>query len=228
MTWLLGGLALLLLLAMLLWGFATASVTQVKRTGAILLAIIGLLAFALLLRNGRLLQALPALLPLLPLALRLWRGWRSARRFGAPGAAGGGARETAVETAMLAMRLDLDSGTLSGRVRQGRWAGRELGEMQVAEVLALRTECLTADPESVPLLESWLDRAHPGWRQATPPDDMAMDRATALALLGLQDGASPAEIRAAHRRLMRQAHPDHGGSAEQAARLNQARDVLLH
>lgn len=228
MTWLLGGLALLLLLAMLLWGFATASVAQVRRTGAVLLAIVGLLAFVLLLLSGRLLPAMPALLPLLPLALRLWRGWRSARRFGAPGGAGAGTRETVVETAMLIMRLDLESGSLSGRVRQGRWVGRELGEMPAAEVLALRAECQAADLESVPLLETWLDRAHPGWRRGAPPEGTSMDRAAALSLLGLGEGASAAEIRAAHRRLMRQAHPDHGGSAEQAARLNHARDILLH
>ncbi|MDJ0390828.1 hypothetical protein QMO56_22175 [Roseomonas sp. E05] len=224
MSWLLGGLALLLLLALLLWGFATASVAQVKRTGAVLLAIAGVLAFLLLLRGGRLLQALPALLPLLPLALRLWRGWRAARRFGAPGS---GAQETTVETASLAMRLDLGSGALSGQVRQGRWAGRELGEMPLEDLLALRSECAVNDPESLPLLETWLERAHPAWRAAAAPAGETMDRAAALAVLGLREGASTAEIRAAHRRLMRQAHPDHGGSAEQAARLNRARDVLL-
>ncbi|MXP63611.1 molecular chaperone DnaJ [Roseomonas sp. M0104] len=224
MSWLLGGLALLLLLALLLWGFATATVTQVKRTGAVLLALVGFVAFALLLRSGRLLQALPALLPMLPLGLRLWRGWRSARRFAAPG---GDAQETQVETATLAMRLDLGSGRLSGRVRQGRWAGRELGELLLEDLLALRTDCATNDPESLPLLETWLERAHPGWRAAASAAGGEMDRAGALAALGLQEGASVAQIRAAHRRLMQSAHPDHGGSAEQAARLNRARDILL-
>ncbi|HWL80547.1 MAG TPA: hypothetical protein VNR89_06325 [Roseomonas sp.] len=224
MSWLLGGLALLLLLALLLWGFATASVAQVKRTGAVLLAIVGTLAFVLMLRSGRLLQALPALLPLLPLLLRAWRGWRAARRFNAPG---GTPQETMVETATLAMRLNLASGTLSGRVRQGRWAGRELGEMPLEELLALRADCAATDPESLPLLETWLERVHPGWRAAATAASEEMDRAAALAALGLGEGASAAEIRAAHRRLMQRAHPDHGGSAEQAARLNQARDVLL-
>ena len=54
-----------------------------------------------------------------------------------------------------------------------------------------------------------------------------MDRAEALAILGLAEGASPGEIRAAHRRLMLAAHPDHGGSDWLAARVNQARDHLL-
>ena len=38
---------------------------------------------------------------------------------------------------------------------------------------------------------------------------------------------TPDEIHAAHRRLMRMAHPDTGGSDWLASRINQARDVLL-
>jgi DnaJ family protein C protein 19 len=49
----------------------------------------------------------------------------------------------------------------------------------------------------------------------------------ALQVLGLRTGASEAEIREAHKRLMRAAHPDTGGSDWLAARINQARDVLL-
>jgi curved DNA-binding protein CbpA len=54
-----------------------------------------------------------------------------------------------------------------------------------------------------------------------------MTRDEALPILGLKPGATAAEIKAAHRRLMAGAHPDHGGSDWIAARLNQARDVLL-
>jgi curved DNA-binding protein CbpA len=54
-----------------------------------------------------------------------------------------------------------------------------------------------------------------------------MSRAEAYEVLGLKSGASPDEVHAAHRRLMRLAHPDTGGSDWLASRINQARDVLL-
>ncbi len=54
-----------------------------------------------------------------------------------------------------------------------------------------------------------------------------MSREEAYEVLGLHPGASEKDIRDAHRRLMRGAHPDAGGSDWLAARINQARDILL-
>lgn len=54
-----------------------------------------------------------------------------------------------------------------------------------------------------------------------------MTREEAYAVLGLQPGADEAAIRDAHKRLMRVAHPDNGGSDWLASRLNQARDTLF-
>ncbi len=58
-------------------------------------------------------------------------------------------------------------------------------------------------------------------------DGGSMDRAQAFAVLGLAEGASDAEISAAHRRLIASLHPDQGGSDFLAAQINEARDVLL-
>jgi hypothetical protein len=55
----------------------------------------------------------------------------------------------------------------------------------------------------------------------------AMSREEALAVLGLKPGADRAQIIAAHRRLMRAAHPDQGGSDWLASRINAARDILI-
>ena len=63
--------------------------------------------------------------------------------------------------------------------------------------------------------------------EAPRPRGGAMTRQEALEVLGLAAGASEADIRAAHHRIMRTAHPDAGGSDWLAARVNMARDVLL-
>lgn len=57
--------------------------------------------------------------------------------------------------------------------------------------------------------------------------DRVMSRGEALEVLGLEPAADQAEIRAAHKRLLRLVHPDHGGSAYLATRVYQARDTLL-
>jgi hypothetical protein len=54
-----------------------------------------------------------------------------------------------------------------------------------------------------------------------------LDEAEARAILGLPSGAGAEEVRAAHRRLIAAVHPDRGGSAELARRINSARDLLL-
>lgn len=66
-------------------------------------------------------------------------------------------------------------------------------------------------------------------RKLPPPRAYATvaDEAEARALLGVPAGADGEAIRAAHRRLVGQVHPDRGGSAELARRVNAARDLLL-
>ncbi len=232
---LLGGAALALGL-WLLRLFASAPVETIRKAlvwGAATLAVV---LGAGLLFSGRGMQAIWAAGLFAPAIWRWWKARGFSGRFwpGGGAAAGTAGQETAVETAWLAMRLDHASGEMSGRVRQGRFAGQELAELDLPELLALLAECRTQDTESLPLLEAWLDRARPDWRTAEAGPDPAqptpatgMDRAEALAVLGLAESATREEIRAAHRRLMQAAHPDHGGSDWLAARVNQARDYLM-
>src|SRR6185437_16142442 len=81
--------------------------------------------------------------------------------------------------------------------------------------------------------EHWLAR-RPRVKAGAPPPGSGgahpggpMSLAEAYEVLGLKPGAGEAEIQEAYRRLMRAAHPDKGGSDWLAARINQARDILL-
>ena len=227
MTWLVLGAIALFLLFLLLRGFAHAPVARVRQFGAVMLASIGAVLLLLGLFTARGQQALIALTFFLPLLLQWVQRWRTNKRFGGTAPQTGAANS--VETAFLSMTLHHDSGRMTGSVKAGQFAGRDLATLTLSELLALLQECQVADADSVALLEAWLDRAHPEWRAepAAGPRSGAMTRAEALEILGLAEGADEDAIRAAHRRLMRSAHPDQGGSAWLAARINAARDFLL-
>ncbi|HEX9489202.1 MAG TPA: DnaJ domain-containing protein [Stellaceae bacterium] len=148
-------------------------------------------------------------------------------------------RSSEVETDYIRMRLDHDSGTMSGLVRRGPFQGRRLDELTQSELLALWRQCRVEDEAGANLLEAYLDRLLPDWRVAaqragsagggktSPRPADAMTRAEAYEVLGLSWGAGETEIREAHRRLMMKLHPDQGGSTYLAAKLNRAREVLL-
>jgi DnaJ domain len=143
-------------------------------------------------------------------------------------------RTSRIATAHLEVELDHDSGEIRGHVLKGSLAGRELEGLTPAETARLWDDCRFVDPQSAQILEAYLDRRHPTWRedfartegQATPAGT-AMTRAQALQVLGLEEGASEADIRHAHRELMMKLHPDRGGSTYLAAKINEAKDVLL-
>lgn len=82
----------------------------------------------------------------------------------------------------------------------------------------------------VTAIEAWGSRAGAPETDETPasgalPKRMSEDEA--LSVLGLKRGASAEEIRAAHRKLIAQLHPDKGGTDYLAAKINEARDFLL-
>jgi len=139
-----------------------------------------------------------------------------------------------LETEHLVVELDHDTGQIRGRVLKGFFAGRDLETLAPVEMAHLWQDCRFADPQSAQILETYLDRAHPTWREdmarsegASSGPDGHMTRAQALDILGLAEGASDDAIRRAHRDLMMKMHPDRGGSTFLAAKVNEAKDVLL-
>ena len=152
------------------------------------------------------------------------------------GEASGSSGESTIETGWLAMRLDRASGEIDGRVLRGRFCGQGLASLTLNELFSLRRDLQQEEPASLPLLDTWLDRTRPDWRnqqgnRKTGSDGAApagiMDEAAALDILGLSAGATRAEIEAAYRRVMAKVHPDRGGSDRLASLVNAARDQLL-
>jgi hypothetical protein len=141
-----------------------------------------------------------------------------------------------VRSSWFEMRLDHDSGDMTGVVLQGLHVGKSLDDLSEEELLRIY-DLVLPDPDSAALLEAYLDRRIAGWREHVEGDGAAGSRGApdtgpmtdeqAYEILGLAPGAGETEIRAAHRRLMKRVHPDQGGSTFLAAKINQAKDWLL-
>jgi DnaJ-domain-containing protein 1 len=176
------------------------------------------------------LRAFVFVVPLAGAGLFLLRHYRALRWAQAP------EQTSSVRSAGLDMRLDHATGEVDGHIRAGRHKGRWLSELDPAALREVAAD-LGLYPESLRLLEGYLDRAHPGWRgerhadagegERPAPGARGMSEKEAYQVLGLQPGASDAEVRDAHRRLIKQVHPDAGGSAALAAEINEAKDRIL-
>ncbi|MBX9757557.1 MAG: DnaJ domain-containing protein [Beijerinckiaceae bacterium] len=143
-----------------------------------------------------------------------------------------------VRSAALQMELDHDTGSLDGDVLSGPFEGRRLSALSDGELMELLRACRQADPEGARLLEAYLDRRTPGWGAADDADanrgragggriSSAMTEDEAYEVLGLQKNATPDDISRAHRSLMKKLHPDQGGTTSLAARVNEAKDILM-
>lgn len=230
MPYFLYGVGILVVIIVLGRAFVGANPATIARFVIWFGIFLAIAVAALLIANERFLPVVFALggaAPFLMRAKRYWNRWQGA------GSQRGQVSE--VETDYLRMSLDHDAGTMTGTVRKGPYQGRRLDELDRAALLALWRECRAEDPPSATLLETYLDRFMPDWRAAASgPGEAprsrstgAMSPAEAYEILGLKPGASPAEIKEAHRRLMMKLHPDQGGSNTLAAQVNRAKDVLL-
>jgi hypothetical protein len=227
MQYLLLGLATLLVFLLLVRGYTLANPQVLARqlrigagvaalTGAGILVVRGMTGYAMSLA-----------------ALGSWLLWGQ-------GVFGGGGQKSPgqssrVVTEHLEVELDHDTGGIRGQVLKGFFAGRQLEDLRPVELAHLWQDCRFSDPQSAQIIEAYLDRVHPSWREDMARSESGkpagpegrMTREQALEILGLQPGASEEEIRHAHRELMLKLHPDRGGSTFLAAKINEAKDVLL-
>jgi hypothetical protein len=230
----LGGLALVVAITMLRW-FAGADPKALVKglryfgAGVLLLAAVGLAAVdrvSLAMLAGSMAWGLFT-------GGHVWPGgWPYSHR--PSGTTANNNTVSRVKTKWLDMELDHASGKMTGRVLEGDLAGDMAGDLEGHSkgTLARLFRAFEADDsESARLLEAYLDRRFgPDWRTSpefAAPASSGMTREEAYAVLGLGAGVSQDEIRAAHRRLILQNHPDKGGSDYLAAKINEAKDVLL-
>jgi hypothetical protein len=226
--------------AILVWwilkylGFTSRA--QIAKVGRLAGGGLALAAAALLALRGRMDMAI-----LLGTGGGWLLGWNALPPpFGGGGAAAARSAGTSsrVRSLRIDMELDHDSGRIGGTVLSGSFAGRSLDSLSDSELLRLHHECLGGDPDGARLLEAYLDRRLPGWREHAEAraDERgraqtqlsAMTQEEAYQVLGLEPGAGEAAVRDAHRTLMKKLHPDQGGSTYLASRVNQAKDVLLN
>lgn len=229
MLYFLAGIAALLLAIWALNRFKTANPATIARAlrlgagGAVLAAsvVLGL--------RGAIAYAMP----LAMLGIWLVSGQGRTPWGSLPGTGPAGGQTSRIVTDHLEMELDHDTGAMRGRVLKGVFAGRPIERLAPAELALLWRDCQFSDPRSAQLIEAWLDRMHPTWREdvaraeAEPGAGGIMTREEAYEILGLRPGASPDDIRRAHRDLMKRMHPDAGGSSYLASKINEAKDVLL-
>ena len=135
------------------------------------------------------------------------------------------------------MELDHDTGYMDGKCLEGEFAGRTLSSLGEREAIELYLAFEADGFKESSLMEAYLDWRFPRWqdkpdrtRDGSGPGGFAKGRMSAeeaRAVLEVGADASEEEITQAHRRLMMKLHPDHGGSNYLAARINEAKDVLL-
>ena len=229
---LIGALLLLLGWMALRW-YAEANpaqiVTALKWAGGLVLGAAALW----LLATGKLNQALITASAIAPMFVRWKALWDRMKNLRGPTPG----NRSEVASAWFRMSLDHDTGAMDGMVLQGRYRGRQLSTLSRDDLLALLPDVRVDDPESAALLEAYLDRVHPDWRDedgAAASEEAprgvpsgAMSRDEAYRVLGLEPGSSEDQVRDAYKRLMKKMHPDQGGSSYLAAKINQAKELLL-
>jgi hypothetical protein len=236
MTYFLVGLLLLGLGLLASRWYARASPHDLAQGGRTFAAVFSGLASTGLLFTGRFGLALITIVA----TFMAIRAIRRGRRGADPMDGGRASDPVEIETDLLRMRLDRDTGDVSGSVKSGAFAGSDLESLSYDDLLELLAEAAASDQQSASLLEAYLDRRFPDWRDSrsegggqgeqdrgSTAGQGSMDEAEALQVLGLEPGATADAIKKAHRRLMTKLHPDSGGSNFLATQINQAKDLLL-
>ena len=241
MLFLLGGVAVLGGFLLLVYLFVNADPVRLARKlkwtgiGLAAVAVVALLLFPPAREIAVMLFPLALSMPLLSRLRRLLDRFRAPR----------GGQSSSVATDFLRMTLDHDTGTMTGTVLRGEFAGLRIEEMGRGRPVGAaarmprrrrggRAAARSLSRPPPPRLARRAFRRKGGLSgsggangNARPAAASGMTADEAYSILGLAPGASRDQIKDAHRRLMVKLHPDHGGSDYLATQINRARDVLL-
>jgi hypothetical protein len=229
MGYLIAGFVALAIGVLVLRYFARANPAWMARRLTVGAGVVLLLAAGALFLRGLEFIAIPLAM------LGSWLLWGSTS---GPWTAGGrksAGQTSRVATEHLEMELDHDTGEMHGRVLKGLFKDRDIESLSPADMALLWQDCRHTDPPSAQIIEAYLDRIHPTWREDMARGESDMSRGPdgrmtveeAFEILGLKPGAGEEDIRRAHRDLMLRLHPDRGGSTYLAAKINEAKDVAL-
>jgi hypothetical protein len=150
-------------------------------------------------------------------------------------------KHSTVETSLLKMTLDHESGEVDGELLDTVSKGKYLSEFDLPDLIALYILAEKQYPDSIEVLAAYLDRKYADWREAANAENDSQERGQnsrtsdssemtvieAYEILGLEQNATQEEVIAAHRKLMLKLHPDRGGSNYLASKINQAKDLLV-
>ena len=175
-----------------------------------------------------LLRMLPTLLRLLP----MWQLFKGRAAAAKPPNRG---QVSTIRTEFFDMELQHDDGSMDGAVLRGKFSEKRLSTLKLPGLLELYEEC-RKDADSAQILEAYIDRAFPNWKENTQgdyegaaviSDEPLMTETLASEILGLDENADKEQVTKAHRSLMQKMHPDRGGSDYLAKKINAAKDFLI-
>lgn len=132
-------------------------------------------------------------------------------------------------TEHLDVKVHIQQAQVTGHVIKGEFEGRAVEELTDDELKQLEADYKDKDMKSHYIISMIRRRGQRGRSEqtASPPPFSQPERDEALLILGLKGQPDRNDIIAAHRRLIQKLHPDRGGSDFLAARVNQAKDILL-
>jgi hypothetical protein len=131
----------------------------------------------------------------------------------------------ATSTEYIQVVMD-NNGEMGGLILKGSKAGKQLQQLSDQELLQIQQEFRSC-AASVQVVRAFITKYRPHLHSGDKQQSGAMSESEAKEVLNIKGDYDKAAVISAHRKLMQKFHPDRGGSDYLAAKINQAKDVLL-